>query len=99
MVTGATGGVGSLSIALLAKLGYQVEAATGKPEQSQFLRKLGATEIIAREEVDDRSDKPLLATRWSAAVDTVGGNTLGTILRSLICAATTRRSRSTASPA
>ena len=72
MVTGATGGVGSIAVALLAKLGYQVVAVTGKPEFSELLQKLGAQRIIGRTEVDDESEKQLLPSQWSAAVDTVG---------------------------
>ncbi len=82
VVTGATGGVGSLSIGILAKLGYQVAAVTGKPEQESMLRQLGAQRILAREEVDDPSKKPLLRDRWAGAIDTVGGNILSTLLRS-----------------
>jgi acrylyl-CoA reductase (NADPH) len=82
VVTGATGGVGSIAVALLAKLGYEVAAVTGKPEHHDLLRELGARHILDRAEVDDRSDKPLLESRWAGAVDTVGGNVLGTLLRS-----------------
>lgn len=83
VVTGATGGVGSLAIALLSKLGYQVAAVTGKPNQAKFLQQLGATRILSREDVNDTSNKPLLPARWFAAIDTVGGNTLATLLRSM----------------
>jgi putative YhdH/YhfP family quinone oxidoreductase len=83
VVTGATGGVGSLAVAILAKLGYQVEAVTGKPEQDDFLRQLGAKKILRRNDVADKSDRPLLASRWAAAVDTVGGQPLATVLRSI----------------
>ena len=83
VVTGATGGVGLVAIALLAKLGYSVVAVTGKPEMAERLQQLGAQETVPREAVNDTSRKPLLAERWAAAVDTVGGNTLGTLLRSL----------------
>ena len=79
-VTGATGGVGCLAIALLAKLGYQVTAITGKPAQAEMLQQLGASQILPREECSDASDKPLLPARWAAAIDTVGGNTLATLL-------------------
>ena len=82
VVTGATGGVGSLAVALLAKLGYRVTAVTGKIAQHSLLKRLGATEILAREEVVDLSEQPLLKGRWAAAVDTVGGETLATLLRS-----------------
>jgi len=83
VVTGATGGVGSIAVMLLAKLGYRVTAVTGKSDQHTWLRELGAAEVIARGEVDDTSDKPLLKSRWAGAVDTVGGNTLATLLKSL----------------
>jgi acrylyl-CoA reductase (NADPH) len=81
VVSGASGGVGSIAVALLAKLGYRVVASTGKPAAHDLLRRLGAHEIIPREALDDRSGKSLLSVRWAGAIDTVGGNTLGTILR------------------
>ena len=83
VVTGATGGVGSLAVAILAKLGYEVAAVTGKPEQHDWLRRLGATTILGRDDVLDETDRPLLSARWAAAVDTVGGQPLATILRSI----------------
>ena len=81
VVTGSTGGVGSVSVALLSLLGYTVVASTGKKEESEFLQDLGAAEIISREEVNDESNKPLLRERWAGGVDTVGGNTLATLLK------------------
>ncbi len=83
VVTGATGGVGSVAVALLAKLGYTVVAVTGKPELHGALTELGAARILSRQEVSDTTGKPLLSPRWAAAVDTVGGNVLATLLRSL----------------
>jgi acrylyl-CoA reductase (NADPH) len=83
VVTGASGGVGSLAVALLAQLGYSVVAVSGKPAAAEFLRVLGARDVISRGEVDDHSTRPLLSSRWAGAVDTVGGNTLATVLRSL----------------
>jgi acrylyl-CoA reductase (NADPH) len=83
IVTGATGGVGSLAVAILTKLGYHVVAVTGKPAQGKLLQQLGASQILTREEVDDASHKPLLPARWAGAVDTVGGNALATLLRSM----------------
>lgn len=83
VVTGASGGVGSLSVAILAKLGYRVAAVTGKAGQHALLKEMGAKEILSRDEVSDDSNKPLLASRWAAAVDTVGGQTLATLLRSM----------------
>jgi putative YhdH/YhfP family quinone oxidoreductase len=83
VVTGATGGVGSLSVAILAQLGFNVEAVTGKAEHHAWLERLGAKTILARGDVTDDTDRPLLGARWAAAVDTVGGQPLATILRSL----------------
>jgi len=82
VVTGASGGVGSLGVAMLAKLGFRVVAVSGKPEAREFLARLGAAEVVGREAAHDESGKPLLKSRWAAAVDTVGGNTLATVLRS-----------------
>lgn len=84
VVTGASGGVGSISIAILAKLGYDVVAVSGKPEQAPLLKNLGAKQVIPRGEVDDRTETQLLPSRWAAAVDTVGGNTLSTLVRSMM---------------
>jgi acrylyl-CoA reductase (NADPH) len=83
VVTGATGGVGSLSVAILAKLGYDVEAVTGKTEHHDWLQKIGAKKMLGRDDVNDKTDRPLLAARWAAAVDTVGGIPLATLLRSV----------------
>jgi len=83
VVTGATGGVGSISVAILAKLGFKVECVTGKSEHQDWLHRLGASTILSREEVNDHTDRPLLPARWAAAVDTVGGRPLATILRSV----------------
>jgi len=83
VVTGSTGGVGSVSVALLSLLGYTVVASTGKKEESEFLQDLGAAEIISREEVNDELNKPLLRERWAGAVDTVGGTTLATLLKAI----------------
>lgn len=81
LVTGATGGVGSLAVALLAKQNYEVIAATGKSDQYSFLQDLGASEVIDRGEVYPNSQKPLLSTRWIGAIDTVGGEMLDAVLR------------------
>ena len=82
LVTGATGGVGSLAVAMLAKRGYRVVASTGKAHEEAFLRDLGAATVISREEVRDTRGRPLLRERWAGAVDTVGGDTLGTVIKS-----------------
>jgi putative YhdH/YhfP family quinone oxidoreductase len=83
VVTGASGGVGSIAVALLAKAGFQVAAVSGKPSAEVFLRGLGAASVLPRSEVQDAGNKPLLNARWAGAVDTVGGNTLATVIRSL----------------
>jgi putative YhdH/YhfP family quinone oxidoreductase len=82
LVTGATGGVGIMAVTFLANLGYEVIAASGKTEQYDFLKKAGAKEIIGRDEINDTTGKPLLNKRWVAAIDTVGGNVLATVLKS-----------------
>lgn len=83
VVTGATGGVGSIAVAILAKLGYGVTAVTGKTGQHGWLRQLGASTILEREEINDSTDRPLLPARFAAAVDTVGGQPLATVIRSI----------------
>ena len=83
LVTGATGGVGSIAVALLASLGYRVAAATGKVGQEEFLRGLGASQVVRREELQDGTAKPMLKEQWAAAVDTVGGDILFNVVKSL----------------
>jgi len=84
LVTGATGGVGSLAVALLAASGYDVTAATGKPQQQEYLKSLGASHVIPRSELTDTAGKPLLSGRWAGVVDTVGGNILATAIKSTL---------------
>ena len=81
LVTGATGGVGSIAVSILAKLGFSVVAATGKAGEHDFLKGLGAKAIISREEANDTSGRPLQKPRWAGVVDTVGGNILATALK------------------
>lgn len=81
VVTGAAGGVGSLAVALLARLGYQVAASTGRPEQHDYLRELGAASVVAREELSRPGERPLEAARWAGGVDTVGSTTLASVIR------------------
>ena len=81
VVTGATGGVGSMAVAILAKAGYHVTAVTGKTEVTEYLKHLGATKIEPRSYVNDHSGKSLLKPKWAGAIDTVGGNTLATLLK------------------
>ena len=82
LVTGATGGVGSIAVGILAKAGFHVVAATGKTEEKDFLTGLGAQQIISRAEADDSSGRPMLKGRWGGVVDTVGGNILATAIKS-----------------
>jgi acrylyl-CoA reductase (NADPH) len=81
LVTGATGGVGSMAVAILARSGYQVTAATGKAEAGDFLRRLGAAMIISREQAVDTKGRALLRERWAGVVDTVGGGMLATAIK------------------
>ncbi len=79
LVTGASGGVGSLAVNLLSRLGFEVAASTGKPEASDYLRALGAHTIVKREELD-QPGRPLESPSWIGAIDCVGGNTLASVL-------------------
>lgn len=81
LVTGASGGVGSISVSILAQAGYRVVAATGKSAEEAFLKNLGATEIILRDQVTAGSDRPMLKERWAGAVDVVGGETLAAVIK------------------
>jgi len=80
LVTGAAGGVGSVALAILAKLGYELAASTGRPKEADYLKSLGAAAIVAREELAAKPTRPILSERWAGAVDTVGSNTLANVL-------------------
>src|SRR6056297_258732 len=80
LVTGAAGGVGSVATAILAHLGHEVAAVTGRPEQEGYLRDLGATRIVAREELNETTKRPLEAETWAGCVDAVGGAMLARVL-------------------
>src|SRR5699024_3621054 len=82
LVTGATGGVGSLSIALLSRRGYHVVASSGRPQHNDYLLSLGAERVIGREALNEEG-RPLQSQLWSGAIDSVGGRTLATILSQL----------------
>jgi len=84
LVTGAAGGVGSIAVAVLAKLGYRVVASTGRAELGDYLRSLGASEILERSTLTAPSKRPLDSERWAGAVDSVGGDTLAAIVRGLV---------------
>ncbi len=81
LVTGASGGVGSVAVALLRKAGYRVVAVTGK--QSDFLQQLGVQEILTRQQLDDESGRAMLSERWAGVIDTVGGNLLASAVKGL----------------
>ncbi|MFK3961670.1 NADPH:quinone oxidoreductase family protein [Guptibacillus hwajinpoensis] len=80
LVTGATGGVGSMAVAILAKKGYEVAASTGKESEYDYLKQLGAKHTIGREEVAPEGFKPIGKQKWAGAVDPVGGETLAAVL-------------------
>ncbi len=81
IVTGAGGGVGSIAVAMLSRLGYRVAASTGRAETHDYLRALGAHTIVDRSELEAASGRPLDRQRWAAGIDTVGGQTLASVLR------------------
>lgn len=83
IVTGATGGVGSSAIAILDQLGFDVVAVTGKAEEKELLVKLGAKKVVARKEFEDPTRRALLSETWAGAVDTLGGDFLSNIIKSL----------------
>jgi putative YhdH/YhfP family quinone oxidoreductase len=83
VVSGASGGVGSVAVALMAKLGYVVVASSGKTDKHDYLKKLGAASVIGREVLGEENKRPLLATEYAHGVDTVGGETLSNMIKSL----------------
>lgn len=80
VVTGASGGVGSLSVLLLSQLGYSVVAVTGRPHGAELLRSLGAREVLAREDLAESAKKPLSSERWAGGIEVAGGATLAQVL-------------------
>ena len=80
LVTGAAGGVGSVATAILAALGHEVAGVTGRPETADYLTSLGATQIVAREEINETTKRPLEAETWAGCVDAVGGDMLARLL-------------------
>jgi len=83
IVSGATGGVGSIAISILSKLGYHVVAVSGKQTEYPFLKSLGVTEIISRSEFQEIDKRPILSSRFAGGIDTVGGSILENIIKSL----------------
>ena len=80
LVTGAAGGVGSVATAILAAMGHKVAAVTGRPEQAAYLESLGATQIVARDEINETVKRPLESETWGGCVDAVGGPMLARVL-------------------
>lgn len=83
LVTGAAGGVGSVAVSILSRLGYSVAAVTGRPQTADYLKELGAETIIPREELLEESKRPLEAERWAGCIDAVGGEMLGRVLKQM----------------
>lgn len=81
VVSGATGGVGSMAVGILAKAGYEVIASTGKEDMTDFLKSLGAAEVVDRQFINDDTNRPLMKPKWAGAIDTVGGSTLATLIK------------------
>lgn len=81
LVSGATGGVGSMSVAILAKLGYRVAALTGKAEEHAFLERLGACRIVSRQQFQEHRGRPMLPVQWAGCIDTVGGAVLENLIK------------------
>jgi acrylyl-CoA reductase (NADPH) len=82
-VTGSTGGVGSISIAILKKLGYSVVAFSGKPEQTEHLKSIGADEVLHRDVLNEAADLPMGKERWAHGIDTLGGDYLSNLLKQI----------------
>lgn len=80
LVTGAAGGVGSVATAILANLGYEVAAVTGRPEAETYLRELGASQIVARTDINETTKRPLESESWGGCIDAVGGDMLARVL-------------------
>jgi putative YhdH/YhfP family quinone oxidoreductase len=98
LVSGATGGVGGIAVAVLSKLGYKVAAVNGLIDESDYLKKIGAQRIISIEEATDKSGRPLLKSLWSGSIDTVGGDILATSIKSVHANAVVTTCGNVASP-
>jgi len=83
LVTGAAGGLGSVAVSILAKLGYKVAASTGRAETHEYLKKLGASAIVERSAIEKLPAKPLESERWAGCIDSVGGSTLANVMASM----------------
>ena len=98
LVSGATGGVGSIAVSLLAKLGYSVTAVNGVVDETGYLKEIGAKNIISIDEAGDTSGRPLLKSKWAGGIDTVGGDILATTIKSTNFGATVTCCGNVASP-
>ena len=98
LVSGATGGVGSIAVAILAKLGYTVAAVNGLVDESDYLKEIGAQRIISIEEATDQSGRPLLKSLWAGSIDAVGGDILATTIKSVDANAVVTTCGNVASP-
>ena len=83
LILGATGGVGSVAVSLLSKLGFPVLASTGKPDKVKYLESLGAQSVLPRSELEEANKRPMAAPIYASAIDTVGGEILTNIIKSL----------------
>ena len=98
LVSGTTGGVGSIAVSILSKLGYSVTAVNGVEDETEFLKEIGAQGIISIDEASDTSKRPLLKSTWAAGIDTVGGGILATTIKSTNYGATVTCCGNVASP-
>ena len=98
LVSGTTGGVGSIAVSILSKLGYSVTAVNGVEDETEFLKQIGAQRIISIDEASDTSGRPLLKSIWAAGIDTVGGGILATTIKSTNYGATVTCCGNVASP-
>jgi acrylyl-CoA reductase (NADPH) len=98
LVSGATGGVGGIAVAILAMLGYPVTAVNGRTDKSAYLKEIGAQRIISVEDATDQSGRPLLKTQWSGCIDAVGGDILATAIKSVNAHAVVTSCGNVASP-
>ncbi len=83
LVSGATGGVGGIAVAILSKLGYTVAAVNGLVDEADYLKEIGANRVVSIEEAADKSGRPLLKAQWAGSIDTVGGDILATSIKSI----------------
>lgn len=98
LVSGATGGVGSITVSILSKLGYSVTAVNGVVDETGYLKEIGAKDVISIEEATDTSGRPLLKGRWAGGIDTIGGDILATTIKSANYGATVTCCGNVASP-